>query len=220
MKRALDVITGIAELRRGMQRLGSALNAGPKQLAEPPKAVVKGETQDGGMTVKTFTVRTIEERVGFIVKMIQKGRDHPAVRKFTAHAVSKKCQGKWCVDEGDYENEIRAVFNTVRENVRYVRDTHGKDLFQHPARTLEFRSADCDDYSSLLCACLQSIGYPVRLRVIRTKTASDWNHIYALVGLPPRNPTKWIPLDASLPKPAGWEAPASMVADKRDFRVP
>jgi len=528
MKRALDIITGIAEMRRGVQKLGDALGAGKKQLEQPPKAVVKGESQDGGMTVKTHTVRNLDERVGFIVHMIQRGRDNPAVRKFTTAAVSKKCNDGWCVEEGDYEQEIRAVFDSIRENVRYVRDTHGKDLFQHPARTLEFRSADClpegtliarrpyelvpiehiqegdeilgdgdwtrvqktwvkgertilglelnngsvlrctpdhklfcvpkgkdhegavevraggvcvgddllqpasipagteeiprpkafllgayvaegwadknlasisgipeskgvrelaigaademgipvhehpryvtlkcrefaawlhtagshaynkrlptidldrstaetviramemgdggratsgsmvystisyelalqyrllhrmlgrsthirrvdehgglgshpiyrvtvrqysadgsavqsrrpwarvrairdageahvydlatdsgriylpecdvvvhncDDYASLICACLQSIGYPVRLRVIRTQGAADWNHIYALVGLPPRGPTKWVPLDASIAKPAGWEAPPKMIADQRDFKV-
>ena len=47
------------------------------------------------------------------------------------------------------------------------------------------RSADCDDYVILLGSCLQSIGYPVVLRVIQTNDSDDWNHIYLLAGLPP-----------------------------------
>lgn len=219
MKRALDALAGIAQAYHGLQKLGEAFQSDDElEGAKEPRA--KGATKDGGMTVKTHRVHSIKERVGFIVHMAQKGRDHPMVRKFATAAVSRKCTKGWCVEEGDYDNEIRAVFNATRENVRYVRDTFNKDLFQHPARTLEFKAADCDDFASLLAAALGSIGYPMRLRVIRTKEADDWNHIYALVGLPPRAPKRWVPLDASVPKPAGWEPPRSMVADRRDFEVP
>lgn len=218
MKRAIDALTGVAELYRGANKLGRALKRG-RALEKPPTATVTGHTPDGGMTVKTYQVKTIHQRVGFIVEMIKRGRDDPHVRKFTTAAITKKCDKRWCIDEGSYEAEVKAVFDHVRENIRYVRDTQGKDLFQHPRRTIEFQSGDCDDYSIVLCSCLGSIGYPTRLRVIRTKGSRDWNHIYALVGLPPRSPSRWIALDASLPKPAGWEAPASMVADRLDFEV-
>lgn len=219
MKRALDLLTGIAELQRGASKVNRALGRN-RELSKAPDVQVTGEAQSGGMTVKTHTVRNINERVGFIVHMIQKGRDDPEVRRFTTEAITKKCGKRWCIDEGEYEAEVKAVFDHIREHVRYVRDTHGKDLFQHPRRTLEFKSGDCDDYTSLVAACLQSIGYPMRVRVIRTTKDRTWSHIYALVGLPPRGPTKWVPLDASIAKPAGWEAPASMIADRKDFKVP
>lgn len=77
----------------------------------------------------------------------------------------------------------------------------------------------CDDYSIVLASMLQSVGYPVKLRVIRTKDADDWNHIYVLVGLPPRQPTEWISLDGSVEKAAGWEAPKDIIAEIRDFSV-
>ena len=64
---------------------------------------------------------------------------------------------------------------------------------------------------------LLAIGYPVRYRVIRSHGARDWNHIYVVVGLPPGEPTRWAPLDATVPMPPGWEAPD--VAARKDFAV-
>jgi hypothetical protein len=77
----------------------------------------------------------------------------------------------------------------------------------------------CDDYSILIAALLQSVGYPVKLRVIRTRRSPDWNHIYNMVGLPPRAPSRWIPVDGSVGYGVGWQAPKGMVAQHRDFLV-
>ena len=50
----------------------------------------------------------------------------------------------------------------------------------------------------------------VRLRVVAANGKASWSHIYLLTGLPPDNPTEWMPLDPSMPeKPAGWEAPGA-----------
>jgi hypothetical protein len=78
---------------------------------------------------------------------------------------------------------------------------------------------NCDDYSIVLSSMLQSIGYPVRLRVIKTHNASDWNHIYIQVGLPPGDPTHWMNLDGSENRPAGWAPPDSMIDKVRDFEI-
>ena len=79
---------------------------------------------------------------------------------------------------------------------------------------------NCDDSTIVLGSMLQSVGYPVRMRVIRTKDSSEWNHIYLLVQVPPSGTNgKWMALDASVDRPAGWQAPQSMVAAKRDFPV-
>ena len=66
--------------------------------------------------------------------------------------------------------------------------------------------------SAALC-----VGIPCRLKGIRTKGADDWNHIYVQMGTPRRGPRKWIAFDASVDKPAGWEAPKSQIAASRLF---
>jgi hypothetical protein len=55
----------------------------------------------------------------------------------------------------------------------------------------------------------------VRSRIVQTKGSSTWNHIYLVV----RINGAWMPLDASVDKPAGWEVPSAMVLKQQDFDV-
>lgn len=77
--------------------------------------------------------------------------------------------------------------------------------------------SNCDDLSVLLACLLLAAGYDCRFRVIRTKNARDWDHVYVVAHLP--NSDEWVALDASVDRPPGWEAPASMVAARKDFPV-
>lgn len=165
-------------------------------------------------------VRNIQERVKWIVHMIQKSRADPVIRAIAVREVSRKCNGRWCVSERDYEGEVKAIFDWTRKNVRYIRDRIDADQFHHARRTIQFGGGDCDDASIVLASLLQAIGYPVKLRVIQTSTGPDWDHIYVLAGVPPGNPTKLISLDASVDKPAGWKPPQYMIRRVKDFDVP
>jgi transglutaminase-like putative cysteine protease len=103
--------------------------------------------------------------------------------------------------------------------VRYTRDVSGIDTYQTPQRTLAWGIGDCDCLSILLAALLESVGYPVKLRVMETKGAGTWSHILPLVGMPPTDPTRWMPLDASVDEPAGWYPPKSIIVKTRAFDV-
>jgi len=129
----------------------------------------------------------------------------------------------WCVPEKNWRLEAEAIFNVVRNNIRYAREGPD-DTYQHPARTLEWGGGDCDDYTIVLCALLIVLGYPVKMRTMwlrdnRGKPHKSWGHIMMLVGLPPRAPTGWLPLDGSLGQPAGWYPSKHMIYKTRDFKV-
>ena len=229
------LIMGIGGIIAGGNALKEAFS-GPGEPTTPPPQQPRlegtGRSRLGNaapMKTQIHEVKNINERVSYVIQMIKKGRDNPKVRQIAVQTLSRKCEDGWCVPEKDWPAEIRAIFDFVRQNIRYTRDTYGKDLFQHPLRTLHkdvvgggFGGGDCDDYTIVLGSMLQAVGYPVKARVIRTRDRKpgDWNHIYLLVGLPPGGPKKWIPLDASVDQPAGWQAPKSMIAEVRDFEVP
>ncbi len=188
--------------------LGDAASVGPMKA---PRATFRN-------------VSTIDDRLKGVMEQIMKSIRDPNVRLLAAQIVSRRCNthdeksgnGGWCVDEKDYWGEVRTIFNWMRANVRYVRDVQSIDTFQMAMRTIQSRSGDCDDYTIAMAALLMTIGYPVRTKTIQTKDSQDWNHIYLQVGLPPGKPTVWKTLDASVPRPAGWEAPKGMIAR---FRV-
>lgn len=211
-----SLIAGVTTIRSALQgvRQRSFRGLGDRPVAislnDPPKAVIKN-------------VANIDERLAGVMQMINKSIRDPQTRMIASQIVSTRCSqpnelsgnGGWCIKEKDYNGEVKAVFNWMRANVRYVRDIHTIDTFATAARTIQARAGDCDDYTITMGALLMSLGFPVRTKTIRTTDSDDWNHIYLQVGLPPGKPTKWMTLDASVPRPAGWEAPKSMIAQSR-----
>ena len=217
--RLSNLVIGLGSIIGGVQ----ALRDGMGKISPTPQLerdLVPAHRKGPPLKATIHQVGSINSRVKHIQKAIQKGRLDPNVRAFAVKSVSKKRGGRFELAERDYWGEVKSVFKDIRRNVRYVRDGHKLDTFQAPGRTLEFGGGDCDDFTITMGSALQSIGYPVKLRIVQTKGAPDFNHIFLMAGLPPRAPTKWVSLDASVNKPAGWHPPKSMLARMKDFDVP
>lgn len=213
-----SLIAGFSEISKGVKKpdIASApLGSFGKGYPLPPSA--KQVNPQYKATIRQ--AGSIDNRVGYILDTIKKGRKDPRMRAFAVSAVSQKCGSRWCVPERDYWGEVKALFGAVRNSVRYVRDIYKVDTFQAPHRTLEFAGGDCDDYTITLGSALQSIGYPIKIRIVQSTDSPDFNHIFLLVGLPPREPSKWYALDASLNKPAGWSPPKHMLKRTKDYDI-
>lgn len=106
----------------------------------------------------------------------------------------------------DRWGEVRSLFEWVRRNIRYTRDIFRVELLHTPRRMLELRAGDCDDMSILLGSMLVSTGHPVRLVLVgfRPDKPHLYSHIYPEVNVRGR----WIPIDATMPRPIGWAPPA------------
>lgn len=156
------------------------------------------------MRAKTVLVEGIDEKIELIKKEIERGKREPVIRELVARILARKVDGEWAVKEKDWEAEVKALFNYVKNAVRYTRDIYAIDTFQRAIRTLQLNIGDCDDQVILLGSMLQAAGYPIALKVVDTK-GYGWDHIYLLVGLPPISPVRWVPLDTTVDKPPGWE---------------
>lgn len=106
----------------------------------------------------------------------------------------------------DYLGEIRALFEWVRQNIRYTKDPHQVETLHAARRMLELRAGDCDDISILLGAMLEAIGHPVRLVLMGPNPLRPrlFTHVYLQV----QQKGRWISLDATMPYPLGWNPPA------------
>jgi len=132
-----------------------------------------------------------------LAKLIKTGRVDPLIRD-TAWRVIRG------LAERDELSEAKSLFSYVRDKIRYVRDPYGEDVFEDAKFTLGRRSGDCDATCVLLGAMLQSVGFPYRIKVV-SRDGRRWTHVFGVCGIPKSKPAKWVAVDASAPRPMGWE---------------
>lgn len=143
---------------------------------------------------------TIDQRLSLVELKIQQGKRDANFRR-----IAGKVLRDANIKPQHWRAEAKALFEYTRKAVRYTLDPDGVELMQSPERSLDHGIGDCDDQVIFLASLLQSVGYPVILRVIGLKGSDQFQHIYLLCGLPPGNPSEFWPLDPSRPEPAGWE---------------
>jgi hypothetical protein len=111
---------------------------------------------------------------------------------------------------------IDRSFYTVKKNIKYVSDDevraylihHGAipndaqsrqaDVFLVASAGLYFGVGDCDDHTIAHDTLNAIAGFRVGLECVATDT-KEWEHVFALVGLPRDNPRAWFPLDTAAP---------------------
>ena len=105
--------------------------------------------------------------------------------------------------EKDEYSEAEALFNMVRDSIRYVKDVNDIETLSTPMMTLEGRIGDCDDQTVLLASLLESVGYPTRFVIEGYTTSGEYEHVYmqALVL------GQFISMDPTEQKYMGWSPP-------------
>ena len=168
----------------------------------------------------------IRQRLSIIRSAVKRGGADARVRELALGILTRKCGESWCVAEKDWKAEATALFDYVRENVRYTRDPLRHDTYVSASRTLgAWRGGDCDDLTIALGALLESVGFQTMMRVVQTEGNNGFNHIYLAAVLPEGGGAlgggrpETFALDASMDKPAGWEVPESMVIKRMDVNV-
>ena len=149
-----------------------------------------------------YNVKSEEDRVKLIADLVEEGSQDPYIRELTL-----KILDSYNVREKDHLGEINAIFDWIKNNIKYRGDVFCRDSYHTARRIVELKSADCDDYTILAGSMLASIGYPVGARIISTKPNIPYHHIYPLVGVPKRGSAlgmidyknmDWIPLDPTI----------------------
>lgn len=160
----------------------------------------------------TYEFVTDEERIKTLAQLIEEGSESPVVRQHTMELLNRKG-----IKSYDHKGEIKAIFEWVRDNITYRRHVICRDSFTTAERVLQLGAGDCDNMVVLVNSMLGSVGLPFGMRIISSSHDKSYHHIYSLAGLPPHNPTQWIPLDATEKLAfVGWEP---KYAKKRDFVV-
>lgn len=106
--------------------------------------------------------------------------------------------------ERDDIGAAKALFQYVRDHIRYIRDVHNLETLAAPRLTLARQVGDCDDQTALLGAMLEAVGYPTRL-VMAAYYSDDFEHIYLHVNVN----GEWFACDPTEHQPFGWEPPGA-----------
>jgi len=146
------------------------------------------------------------DTVRAIITLINNSRYVPLVRE-TAEDIIR------AISEKNWNDEITAIYEWVKNNMRYTRDYSNVEYIKTPERHLRdiaergLAFGDCDDHVTLLGSLLYAVGYVTRIVIIQSKgnTEGGYNHIYLYVNIPQTN--NWVSLDATAKdKPFGWES--------------
>lgn len=176
-----------------------------------------------------LTVTNQSDALKALADLSRRSIAHPLV-KHTAHLITRKCPPR------DDSCELEAIYAAVRHSswgggdlevpglmygVRYVADPIIFDSFTAPYRLIEEGIAanqaggapgeDCDGIASLIAALTGVVGFTTALRAWGP-IHEDFQHVYAIVGMPKFNPRDWFALDATVERAyVGWEPPPGNV---------
>ena len=143
------------------------------------------------------TAQTIER----IRKLVHQGMTDQYINRFAIAIV--RAAG---VQQFDFVGEIRAVYEWVRQNIRFTRDIAGIETLRTAREILLVRAGDCDDINSvLLPSLLATICHDVRLVTVSSDPGAPrvFSHIYCEVEID----GQWLPLDSARRNPAFGRGP-------------
>ena len=109
-----------------------------------------------------------------VKRMAQLARDgsHTYAIRSLATKITHHVPGK------DTRGELAAIYQWVRDNIRYRYDPRGLEWIQAPDRTVQEKAGDCDDLAILIAALVQAIGHRTRYRTVG-KTDKRQSHVHA-----------------------------------------
>lgn len=135
-------------------------------------------------------------RMGALRSLIRKRSRDPRIR-----AVALRILRLYMVPARAHWRQARALQGWMQSDITWVPEKG--DQFFDPLKTLQIGAGDCDCQAALLGSMLESIGLPTRLSIVQKNGLGV--HVFVKVGLPPRNPRRWIPVETALPVPMGWD---------------
>jgi len=129
------------------------------------------------------------------------GRTNPSIRAKAVNLVQN-------LPQKDRLGEIRALFDFVQNEIRYVRDIHNVETLHYADQVMAQASGDCDDKAILLASLLEAIGHPARFLAVGFRPG-EFSHVIVETQIwsPRQKQNVWLSLDPTEPYQMGWRPP-------------
>jgi len=137
-----------------------------------------------------------------IGELIQEGGHDPLIRQVAIRITSN-------IPSKSPTQEIAAIYQWIRRNIRFRYDPTGMEWLQTASRTLKERAGDCDCLTILIGSLCQSIGHKTLTRTVGSSKYAP-EHVSALVW----DRKRWISCDPVLEGPGdtGADLPGNFAA--------
>lgn len=104
-------------------------------------------------------------------------------------------------------HQATALFEFVRDHIRYIKDIHQVETISTAEKTLESQIGDCDDQCILLASLAESVGIPSRFIVTGYHHPEEFEHVFCELFVD----GEWIPCDPTEANLFGWEPPNPVI---------
>jgi len=156
----------------------------------------------------------VAETLALVRQLVDEGLTDPRVRRVATEILKSSGAAQY-----DDKAEVRAIYEWVRRNIRFVKDMVGKEMLQPAWAILETGAGDCDCLNTILLpSLLGAVGYPTRAVTVAAdpQDPKSFSHIYieALLADYAGNPY-WIPLDVARADAAWLRTPEHFYRIKR-----
>jgi len=130
---------------------------------------------------------------GKIVDLIREYSGNQERVRFLAEDITRGCKSK------DYLCNTKTIYQWMLRNIKWDRDPDGKEMLRSPIVTLDRRVGDCDDHTILIGSLLKSMGMPVRIVLIASRSYRPdiYNHVLVETLAPINGKLQWIAIDTT-----------------------
>lgn len=127
------------------------------------------------------------------------------MKQVANYIASKSCS------EPDSLCQSKALFNFVRDEIRYVPDANFADKLENPMTTIKTGGADCEDMAMLLIALEKAVGDRTRLVFVP-------GHAFAQVSIPDYKGGDWVNLEATCKTCQFGQLPDEVAMQNKEYR--
>lgn len=145
-------------------------------------------------------VAGVMQTLAFMRELVKRYRTNMDVRRAATNIL-------FLTPERNALHRASAIFEWVRDSIRYIGDVLDVETLHTPDRVLAARLGDCDDKATLLAAMLESVGYPTRFVVAGYQDPATFEHVYLQVQVD----GQWLSADATEDHALGWTPPGALV---------
>lgn len=144
-------------------------------------------------------LRGVAQTIAVMRHFVQAARVDPLIRNAATSII-------FLQPEKDEMAEVVALFEYVRDRIRYTRDVYDVETLSTPLQTLHARIGDCDDQSALLASLCEAVGYPTRFIVAGYSDPKAVEHVYMQV----HAADNWFDCDPTEQHAFGWCPPGAV----------